>query len=156
MTEIYLCRHGRTVLNAAGVLRGRLDPDLDEVGRAQADALAERLTGRGTEKPIRVVSSPLRRAVHTATPLAVALGRRSPVRSRWSLTTRCCACCWTRWCPGRRSDSSKRAARSCSGGRRTGGCWSAAMTIRQPGIVRHDPAATGVNCPGAGVGSQRP
>ena len=74
MTEIYLCRHGRTVLNAAGVLRGRLDPDLDEVGRAQAEALAERLTGRGTEQPIRVVSSPLRRAVQTAAPLAAALG----------------------------------------------------------------------------------
>lgn len=74
MTEIYLCRHGRTVLNAAGVLRGRLDPDLDEVGRAQADGLAERLTGRGTEPPIRVVSSPLRRAVQTAMPLAAALG----------------------------------------------------------------------------------
>ncbi|MFT4226083.1 histidine phosphatase family protein [Micropruina sp.] len=74
MTEIYLCRHGRTVLNAAGVLRGRLDPDLDEVGRAQAEALAERLTGRGIEQPIRVVSSPLRRAVQTATPLAAASG----------------------------------------------------------------------------------
>ncbi|MFT4297448.1 MAG: histidine phosphatase family protein [Micropruina sp.] len=72
MTDLYLCRHGRTPLNAAGVLRGRQDPDLDEVGRAQAQALAERLAG---VHPARVVSSPLRRAVRTATPLADAAGR---------------------------------------------------------------------------------
>lgn len=79
MTELYLCRHGRTALNAAGVLRGRLDPDLDEVGRAEATALARRLTGVGPDGPIgappaRVVASPLRRAVQTAGPLADAVG----------------------------------------------------------------------------------
>lgn len=79
MTELYLCRHGRTALNAAGVLRGRLDPDLDEVGRAEAAALAGRLTGTGPDgplgaAPVRVVASPLRRALQTARPLADAVG----------------------------------------------------------------------------------
>lgn len=76
MTELYLCRHGRTALNAAGVLRGRIDPDLDEVGRAEAVALAARLTGadRVGEPPIRVVASPLRRALQTAGSLAEAAG----------------------------------------------------------------------------------
>ena len=71
MTDVYLCRHGRTPLNAAGALRGRLDPDLDEVGLLQAQALATRLAG---VRPVRVVSSPLRRAVQTAEPLAATIG----------------------------------------------------------------------------------
>jgi broad specificity phosphatase PhoE len=58
-------RHGRTATNAAGRLLGRADPPLDDVGRAQAAALAE-LIG-----PVdRVVSSPLRRARETAAALS--------------------------------------------------------------------------------------
>lgn len=79
MTDVYLCRHGRTALNAAGALRGRLDPDLDEVGLVQAQALARRLSG---VRPGRVVASPLRRAVQTAEPLAAALGVRVEPESR--------------------------------------------------------------------------
>jgi probable phosphoglycerate mutase len=64
--HVFLVRHGRTVLNAAGRLRGRLDPPLDDLGRAQAQGLAEQLT---YSRPVRIVSSPLQRAVQTAHPL---------------------------------------------------------------------------------------
>ena len=38
---LYLARHGQTDQNAAGLVQGRgLDPDLNAVGRAQAEALA--------------------------------------------------------------------------------------------------------------------
>jgi probable phosphoglycerate mutase len=56
-----LVRHGRTAANAAGLLLGRLDPGLDEVGRWQAGRLAAALG------PVdRVVSSPLTRTLETA------------------------------------------------------------------------------------------
>lgn len=38
---VYLVRHGRTPLNADGVLRGRLDPPLDDAGRAEAADLGD-------------------------------------------------------------------------------------------------------------------
>ena len=71
--RVLLVRHGRTVLNAENRLRGRLDPELDAVGLAEVDALAEELAAR---EPARVVSSPLRRAVQTAE----AIARRAGVR----------------------------------------------------------------------------
>ena len=37
---MYLVRHGRTDANAQGLLQGRLDPPLDEVGCRQAQAIA--------------------------------------------------------------------------------------------------------------------
>ena len=39
-TVLIIVRHGRTAHNASGLLLGRLDPPLDELGRAQAAALA--------------------------------------------------------------------------------------------------------------------
>lgn len=62
---LILIRHGRTVRNAEGVLQGRADIPLDEVGREQARALATALPGLS-----RVVASPLQRAVETASALA--------------------------------------------------------------------------------------
>jgi probable phosphoglycerate mutase len=64
---VYLIRHGRTELNADGRLRGRSDPPLDEVGRAEADRLAVLLAAT---RLAAVLTSPLQRAVQTATPLA--------------------------------------------------------------------------------------
>ena len=58
---LVLVRHGRTDVNARGLLQGRLDHPLDEVGYAQAAKLAKVL-GR----PDRVISSPLLRARETA------------------------------------------------------------------------------------------
>ena len=59
--SLVLVRHGRTELNARGLLQGRLDASLDELGRHQAARVAARL-GRVD----RVITSPLRRAVETA------------------------------------------------------------------------------------------
>jgi probable phosphoglycerate mutase len=65
--RLYLARHAQTSLNADGRLRGRLDPSLDAVGQREADELAEVLAA---VHPMRVVSSPLRRAVETARVIA--------------------------------------------------------------------------------------
>ena len=40
---LYLVRHGRTDANASGLLQGRLDPPLDELGHRQAASVAERI-----------------------------------------------------------------------------------------------------------------
>ncbi len=58
---LVLVRHGRTEVNARGLLQGRADAPLDELGQRQADRVAARL-GRID----RVITSPLRRAVETA------------------------------------------------------------------------------------------
>jgi broad specificity phosphatase PhoE len=63
LVRLYLVRPARTALNADGRLRGRLDPSLDDIGRAEASALAGALAA---VRLVRVVSSPLRRAVETA------------------------------------------------------------------------------------------
>ena len=58
---LILVRHGRTALNAAGKLQGRLDVPLDDVGRDQATAVANHVG------PVdELISSPLLRAVQTA------------------------------------------------------------------------------------------
>ena len=66
---VLLVRHGRTALNAAGVLRGRLDPPLDDIGELEARALGEAFRGwRFTT----VVTSPLHRARQTASAIVEA------------------------------------------------------------------------------------
>jgi broad specificity phosphatase PhoE len=60
--RLYLVRHGRA---AAGWTEDR-DPDLDDLGRSQAEAMASELAPRG---PMPIVSSPLRRARSTAAAL---------------------------------------------------------------------------------------
>lgn len=71
---LILARHGRTAANSGGLLVGRADPPLDELGRRQAAALAPVLGGAA-----RVVSSPLMRARATA----AALGPAVVVDGRW-------------------------------------------------------------------------
>lgn len=62
---LILVRHGRTAANAAGLLQGRLDQPLDEVGEQQAEAIARYVLD--VAGPIdAVVSSPLVRARQTA------------------------------------------------------------------------------------------
>ncbi len=58
---LILVRHGRTAANAAGLLQGRKDNPLDEVGELQAGAV-----GAAVGPVDLVVSSPLRRALQTA------------------------------------------------------------------------------------------
>src|SRR5262245_21333218 len=78
-------RHGRTTANASGLLLGRADPDLDDVGRAQAEALAATLAALAdAEADLVLRSSPLRRARQTAEAIASALGDRPVVvDDRW-------------------------------------------------------------------------
>jgi broad specificity phosphatase PhoE len=64
---VYLVRHGQTALNTAGVLRGLLDPPLDETGRRQARRLG---TALGSQNPSAIIASPLLRARQTAQPIA--------------------------------------------------------------------------------------
>jgi broad specificity phosphatase PhoE len=66
-TLVYLARHGQTALNESGVLRGLLDPPLDDAGQRQAADLGAAL---GPRQPSLVVASPLRRARETAQPVA--------------------------------------------------------------------------------------
>jgi probable phosphoglycerate mutase len=68
---VYVVRHGRTALNAAGVLRGRLDPPLDDVGEEEARALGTLFANCHVDA---VVCSPLQRARQTAQPFADATG----------------------------------------------------------------------------------
>jgi probable phosphomutase (TIGR03848 family) len=67
VTTVILLRHGRSSANTAGVLAGRTaGVELDDTGRGQAWALAQRL------KPVplaAVVSSPLERCRQTVEPL---------------------------------------------------------------------------------------
>ncbi|GAB2224015.1 hypothetical protein Drorol1_Dr00004761 [Drosera rotundifolia] len=77
-TEIILVRHGETDWNALGKLQGQLDVDLNEVGRQQAVAVAERLS---TEPHVSAVySSDLKRAYETAEIIAAKCGALKVIR----------------------------------------------------------------------------
>lgn len=71
---LVLVRHGQTDANARGLLLGRSDPPLSELGRRQAAALATRIPDGA-----RVVASPLRRTLETA----AAFDRPVDVDERW-------------------------------------------------------------------------
>ena len=69
MLRLILVRHGRTAWNVLGRVQG--GGALDDIGRAQASALAERMSG---ERISVVYSSPARRARETASVVAERLG----------------------------------------------------------------------------------
>ena len=67
MTQVIVIRHGRTEWNRIERFRGRADLALDDMGMKQAKATA----GRVAEWPVSAVySSPLRRTLMTAQPIA--------------------------------------------------------------------------------------
>jgi len=69
--RIYMARHGRTAYNHERRFQGRLPVPLDEVGRAQAQELAERATAYDFAV---LWCSPLRRARETADIVAARVG----------------------------------------------------------------------------------
>jgi broad specificity phosphatase PhoE len=71
VSTLVLVRHGQSDANAAAQLVGRLDPPLTELGRQQAQRVADAL---GPRAPALVVSSPLQRALQTARAIADAAG----------------------------------------------------------------------------------
>lgn len=73
---IVLVRHGQTSANAAGLLLGRSDPALTDLGRRQARALGSAVAGAS-----RLVTSPLARARQTAE--ALGLAAEVEVDDRW-------------------------------------------------------------------------
>ena len=77
--RLYLVRHARTAGNGVRYV-GWGDEPLDEVGTQQAQALADELAGEPLDA---VYSSPLRRALDTARPLAER--HRVPLRVREEL-----------------------------------------------------------------------
>jgi probable phosphoglycerate mutase len=74
-TEVVLIRHGSarhsTPDSPLELVGGQSDPDLTELGRDQALAVAERL---GSAEPAAIFVTPLRRTQETARPLAQRLG----------------------------------------------------------------------------------
>jgi broad specificity phosphatase PhoE len=73
---IAFVRHGQTDVNRAGQLQGRVDTELTELGREQAERLGRRFA---LEDVGRVIASPLRRAIDTGT--AIALEHRLAVET---------------------------------------------------------------------------
>src|SRR2546430_2946592 len=70
--KLYLIRHGRA---SAGFAEAQ-DPGLDEVGRTQAQAIAQELGPLG---PLPLVTSPLKRARETAAPFEALWGSQARV-----------------------------------------------------------------------------
>ena len=61
--EFYFLRHGQTDYNAQGLSQGAIDIPLNALGRAQAQAAAPLLVGRGL---VGIITSPMLRAIETA------------------------------------------------------------------------------------------
>lgn len=78
---LYLVRHGETSFNRDRLGLGRADPPLTQLGRLQAAAVGERLA---PEPLTRILTSPLARAIETAT--AIAGERNLQVEIRPELT----------------------------------------------------------------------
>ena len=68
--ELYLLRHGESVNNTLPEDRHIPDPELTDLGRAQAERLARAVA---LMAPECIISSPLLRSLQTARPLAAAL-----------------------------------------------------------------------------------
>ncbi len=69
MKKLYLLRHGQTEFNVKKLVQGRCDSPLTDLGRQQARVAAAWLKAHGVV-PDKVVSSPLGRAMDTASLVA--------------------------------------------------------------------------------------
>ena len=72
MKHLYLLRHGQTEFNVKKLVQGRCDSPLTDLGRKQAGMAAAWLKAHGVA-PDKVVSSPLGRAMDTASLVACEL-----------------------------------------------------------------------------------
>ena len=72
MKKLYLLRHGQTEFNVKKLVQGRCDSPLTDLGRQQAGAAAAWLKAHDVV-PDKVVSSPLGRAMDTASLVATEL-----------------------------------------------------------------------------------
>jgi broad specificity phosphatase PhoE len=81
-SSIIIVRHGRTEFNATGRLQGRTDNPLDEVGLAQAEAVAAYLQPELMPDAL-FVCSPLLRARQTATAIVDRVGSSFDIDERW-------------------------------------------------------------------------
>lgn len=95
MPTLLLVRHGRTAANAGGVLAGRTPGvDLDDTGRAQAAALA----GRMSVLPlVSLVTSPLERCQQTAGAVFAVGGTKSVPRPEPLVDARLSECDYGTW-----------------------------------------------------------
>ncbi len=89
MKKLYLLRHGQTEFNVKKLVQGRCDSPLTELGRKQA--CGSRMAQSHDVVPDKVVSSPLGRAMDTASLVAPSvLGRlqqSSPAKASSSVAT---------------------------------------------------------------------
>ena len=89
MKRLYLLRHGQTEFNVKKLVQGRCDSPLTDLGRQQARAAAAWLKAHGVA-PDKVVSSPLGRAMDTASLVACELlGPDAAVESCEGIIERC-------------------------------------------------------------------
>lgn len=77
MLNIYLTRHGQDQDNANGILNGRRDTPLTEIGFSQAKQLAEKIKSSGIVFD-KIFASPLKRTFQTAQIISKVLQTRDP------------------------------------------------------------------------------
>lgn len=77
MLNIYLARHGQDQDNAAGILNGRRDMPLTEIGKTQATTVAEKIRLAGLSFDT-IYTSPLKRTQETAEIIAETIGGPKP------------------------------------------------------------------------------
>ena len=89
MKRLYLLRHGQTEFNVKKLVQGRCDSPLTDLGRQQAGAAAAWLKAYNVI-PDKVVSSPLGRAMDTASLVATELlGQNAAVEPCEGIFERC-------------------------------------------------------------------
>ena len=69
--QLLLLRHGRTAYNASGRFQGQVDVPLDDIGRAQIEAVAPLIAAR---RPVLIYSSDSSRAADTAEAVGAVAG----------------------------------------------------------------------------------